>query len=111
MSCLTSDHRPSVGAAASSCSLAPLAERARGATAHCGNAAMVSLWGLASSLCMLLLGFLVGHFELHTTVPSQLVSSFTHMEHKVTQPAAEKRPHRPTPHPPSLHRVLPVASI
>ena len=44
---------------------------------------MVSFGGLASSLCMLLVGFLVGHFELHTTVPTQLITSFAEMEHKV----------------------------
>ena len=44
---------------------------------------MPSFAGLASYACMLLVGFLVGHFELHTTVPTQLVTSFTQMEHKV----------------------------
>ena len=64
---------------------------------------MASLWGVASSLAMLLLGFLVGHFELHTSVPSQLVASFTHMEHKVTRrcctPSAERGPPLARPRP------------
>jgi hypothetical protein len=47
---------------------------------------MVSFGGLASSGCMLFVGFLVGHFELHTTVPTQLVTSFSDMEHKVRPP-------------------------
>ena len=47
------------------------------------SSSMPSFAGLASSVCMLLVGFLVGHFELHTTVPTQLVTSFTQMEHKV----------------------------
>ena len=43
----------------------------------------MSVAGVVSSMCMLLVGFLVGHFELHTTLPTQVVVSFTEMEHKV----------------------------
>lgn len=70
---------------------------------------MGSLSGLGSSLLMLLAGWLVRHYELHSTVPSQLLASFTHMEHKVPHPALSVPP---SPCPPSLclslsgHRVV-----
>ena len=68
---------------------------------------------MGSSLLMLLAGWLVRHYELHSTVPSQLLASFTHMEHKVPHPALSAPPSlAASPCPPSLwlslsgHRVV-----
>ena len=72
----------------SGCRLLPREERAPlysvlcvGAPGSSSTPSMPSFAGLASYACMLLVGFLVGHFELHTTVPTQLHVS--QMEHKV----------------------------
>ena len=44
---------------------------------------MPSITAIGSSILILLLGFIIGRFELHTTVPTTLVDSFTNMAHKV----------------------------
>ena len=48
--------------------------------------AMPSITAIGSSILILLLGFIIGRFELHTTVPTTLVDSFTNMAHKVRAP-------------------------
>ena len=45
---------------------------------------MPSVAAVGTSIVMMLVGFMVGRFDLHTTVPSQVIDSFTEMEHKHT---------------------------
>lgn len=66
---------------------------------------MPSFAGVASSMAMLLLGFLVGHYELHTTLPTQLITSFTQMEHKVRTPPPPPAT-RPSIRTPARHELI-----